>query len=84
MADFYNTQHRPCKYDPALHSVRDVKWFMLDLFLDVASDLGVGDPHDDGFQDYAFDTLCDHGVSDTVIRAAWALLLRCNSPECVV
>ena len=74
MASFYTPAGKPCKFSSEIHGATHVKRFMLDLFSDVASDLGISDPTDEGFQDYAFDTLSDHRVPSAIVKEAWTLL----------
>ena len=74
MASFYTTRGTPCKFSTETHGATHVKRFMLDLFDETASDLGISDPKDEGFQDYAFDTLCDHRVPPALMEEAWTLL----------
>lgn len=55
------------KYDPSQDSDDDLRQAVKDLFQGVAHDLGVNDEKEDGFQDYAADTLHDFGVPSSKI-----------------
>ncbi len=74
MASFYTPRGTPCKFSTETHGATHVKLFMLELFNETASDLGISDPEGEGFQDHAFDTLSDHRVPGALMEEAWILL----------
>lgn len=55
---------------------KELKRHVMRLFDGVAPDLGISDPSDDGFEDYALDKMSDAGYPDDVALAVMSLVKR--------